>query len=355
MDSDSILNTVHSILNTKVMYILIVVIGISLLILIHEFGHFLAARKFGLIVEEFGFGFPPRLFAKKIGETLYSLNLLPFGGFVRLYGENQWEKVDAEKQKRSFFVQPAWKRALVIIAGVVMNFVIGWILMSTVFMFGTPRALLVSEIIPGSPAEQVGIMQQDVLRGFENASGFISYIDQNRGKEITLTVVRQGKELEFTATPRLTGVGALGVAVIEAGIERHSFLSSFWEGLKASGAMIVGILGALVNLVWGVITQGKVLIDFVGPVGIFGIANEAGSLGFIYLVQLLAMISLNLAVLNIFPFPALDGGRLLFIAIEKVKGSPINLEWEKSANAIGFLLLLVLIIAVSIHDVIKLF
>ncbi|MDP1718866.1 MAG: site-2 protease family protein [bacterium] len=337
------------------MYILIVVIGISLLILIHELGHFLAARKFGLLVEEFGFGFPPRLFAKKIGETLYSLNLLPFGGFVRLYGENQWEKTDPEKQKRSFFNQPAWKRTLVIIAGVVMNFLIGWMLMSSVFMIGTPRALLVSEVLPGSPAEQVGILPQDQLKGFDTAPSFISYIDQNRGKEISVKVVRQGKEMEFKATPRLTGQGALGVAVMEAGIERHSFFASFWEGLKASWAMITGILIALLNLVWGIITQGKVLIDFVGPVGIFGIANEAGSLGFVYLIQLLAMISLNLAVLNVLPFPALDGGRLLFILVEKIKGSPLRLELERSVNAAGFLLLLILIIAVSIRDVIRLF
>lgn len=337
------------------MYILIVVIGISLLILIHELGHFLAARKFGLIVEEFGFGFPPRLFAKKIGETLYSLNLLPFGGFVRLYGENQWENVSPEKKARSFFNQPAWKRAAVIVAGVTMNFVIGWMLMSAVFMFGTPTTLLVSEVLPGSPAEQVGILPQDQLKGFGKATDFISYIDQSRGKEISLQIVRQGQELEVKATPRLTGQGALGVAVVEAGIERRSFLGSFVDGLKASFAIIVGILGALINLVWGVITQGKVLIDFVGPVGIFGIANEAGSLGVIYLIQLLAMISLNLAVLNIFPFPALDGGRLLFIAVEKIKGSPLNSDIEKSANAVGFLLLLVLIIAVSIRDVIHLF
>ncbi len=337
------------------MDILIVIIGISLLILLHEFGHFLAARKFGLLVEEFGFGFPPRLFSKKIGETLYSLNLLPFGGFVRLYGENQWEKVDAEKKARSFFNQPAWKRSLVIVSGVAMNFLIGWILMSAIFMVGTPRTLVASEILPGSPAAQVGILSQDRFRDFKNANDFISYINQNRGKEISLNIIRQGKEVVVKATPRLSGEGALGVAVVEAGVERHSFFGALWEGLKTSWVIIVGILAAFVNLFLGLITQGKILVDFVGPVGIFGIASQAGSMGFIYLVQLVAMISLNLAVLNIFPFPALDGGRFLFIVIEKIKGSPLNPDLEKSANAVGFILLLLLIVAVTIRDVVHLF
>ncbi len=337
------------------MDILIVIIGISVLILIHEFGHFLAARKFGVLVEEFGFGFPPRLFSKKIGETIYSLNLLPFGGFVRLYGENQWEEINAEKRARSFFVQPAWERSLVIVAGVAMNFFLGWMLMSLIFAIGTPRTVMVAEILPGSPAEAVGILPNDQFKDFQFGSDFISFIDQNRGKEIALNINRGGEELEIKATPRVSGEGALGVAVVEAGIERHSLPASLWEGLKASLTIIGGILAAFANLFWGLITQGQVLVDFVGPIGIFGIANQAGSLGFVYLVQLVALISLNLAVLNIFPFPALDGGRFLFVIIEKIKGSPLRPNFERSANAVGFLALLLLIIAVTIRDVVHLF
>lgn len=337
------------------MDILIVIIGISLLILIHEFGHFLAARKFGVLVEEFGFGFPPRLFSKKIGETRYSLNLLPFGGFVRLYGENQWEEINDEKRSRSFFIQPAWKRALVIVAGVAMNFILGWALMSVIFAVGTPRAVMVSEVLPGSPAAQVGILANDQFKDFQLGSEFISFIDKNRGKEIVLNINRAGEDFQIKATPRISGEGALGVAVVEAGIERHSLPASVWEGLKASVEIVGGILVGFASLFWGLITQGRLLVDFVGPIGIFGVANQAGSMGFIYLVQLVALISLNLAVLNIFPFPALDGGRLLFVIIEKIKGSPLPQDAERSANAIGFLLLLVLIIVVTVRDVIHLF
>ncbi|TSC83007.1 MAG: regulator of sigma E protease [Parcubacteria group bacterium Gr01-1014_19] len=329
-------------------------VGISILILIHEAGHFFAARRFGIAVEEFGFGFPPRLFAKKIGETLYSVNLLPFGGFVRLFGENQWDSTGGDA-RASFFKQSAWKRSLVIIAGVAMNFFLGWMLMSLIFMVGTPRVVLVAEVLADSPAASVGILAQDQIVGFDQASDFVNAINQSRGKEINFTISRNGQEIQVKAIPRVSGDGALGVAVVDAGIEKLSIPLAFWEGLRASFSIVIGIIVAFANLLWGLVTQGRLLIDFVGPIGIFGVASQAGSMGFVYLIQLLALISLNLAVLNILPFPALDGGRFLFILIEKIKGSPLRPEFERSANAVGFLLLLLLVISVTIRDVIHLF
>ncbi len=337
------------------MDILIVLVGISLLILIHELGHFLAARKFGITVEEFGFGFPPRLFAKKIGETLYSINLLPFGGFVRLFGENQWDATGSGEARASFFKQSAWKRSAVIVAGVAMNFILGWWLMSVIFMVGTPRVVMIAEVLADSPAATAGILAQDQIKGFGKASDFVALINQSRGKEINFSVLRNGQEIAITATPRVSGEGALGVAVVDAGIEKLSILAALWEGLRAAVSIVVGIVVAFANLLWGLVTQGRLLIDFVGPVGIFGVASQAGSMGFVYLIQLLALISLNLAVLNILPFPALDGGRFLFILIEKIKGSPLRPEFERSANAVGFLLLLLLVISVTIRDVVRLF
>ncbi len=348
------------------MVILAVFAGIAFLILIHEFGHFLVAKLSGLLVEEFGFGFPPRIFAKKIGETVYSINLLPFGGFVKMFGENAPVSLTADKaaptnveQKanlgRSFFVQPAWRRAAIIAAGVLMNFILGWFLLSVIFLIGTPQVVLISEVFSDSPAARAGILPEDQVKGFKTAHDFVDFVAKNRGQEITLTIQRGGEELNITAMPRLEEDAALGVGVVEAGVPRYSFFRAFAEGFKSAIFVVGGIIAAFLNLFWGLLTQGRVAIDVVGPIGLFGIATEAGALGFLYLTQLIAIISLNLAVLNIMPFPALDGGRLLFIAFEKIKGKRLSQNFENVANTMGFIILITLMLAVTISDIIHLF
>lgn len=347
------------------MSILIIIIGIAALILIHEIGHFVVAKAMGLLVEEFGFGFPPRLFSKKIGETTYSFNALPLGGYVKIAGEDRPGQQEVEPPKslggstpknlRVFYARPAWQRASVIAAGVLMNFLLGWLLLSAVFMIGTPRTLLVSEVLPGSPAELVGLKSQDQIVGYGSAKQFIDFVNANRGKEITVQVRRGSEELSFQAVPRVKDQAALGVALIEAGIERHSFFAGLWDGLKAAGSVVGSIFAAFGNLLLGFLAQGRLVGNVVGPVGIFGVANQAGALGFVYLIQLVALISLNLTVLNILPFPALDGGRLLFVILEKIKGSPLDQRFERLANSIGFMVLLLLMIAITVRDVVRLF
>ena len=339
------------------MVILAVFVGIALLILIHEFGHFVVAKLSGILVEEFGFGFPPRIFAKKIGETVYSITLLPFGGFVKMFGEDAPPASSGQGVNlgRSFSAQPAWRRAAIIAAGVIMNFVLGWFLLSGIFMVGTPQVVMISEVFPGSPAAQAGILPQDQVKDFKTAREVVDFISGNRGREITLTLQRGAEELKITATPRLEGEAALGVGIVDAGVPRHSFFRAFFEGFKSAVLVVVGILVAFLNLFWGLLTQGRIVMDVVGPIGLFGIATEVGALGFLYLAQLIALISLNLAVLNVMPFPALDGGRLLFIAIEKIKGKPLSQNFERAANTAGFILLLMLMLAVTARDIVRLF
>ena len=344
------------------MIIVLVIIAISILILVHELGHFLVAKKFGLLVEEFGIGFPPRLFSKKIGETLYSVNLLPFGGFVKIYGEDPAPKQSVGtgqvSSARAFYAQTAWKRALVISAGILMNFILGWLIMSAIFMIGVPQSLIVTGIALNSPAAIAGFQEGDQLTDFKKSDDFINFIDQNKGKEVSLNVVRSNEPLSVKVIPRIAppaGEGALGVALAEAGLEKQSFFLSFWEGLKASVGIVVMIVISLGQLLFSFFTQGRVLEGFVGPIGIFGVANQAAGLGAVYLMQLIGLISLNLFILNILPFPALDGGRMFFILLEKIKGKPLSPNFERSANAIGFLVLLFLMIAVTVRDLIKLF
>src|SRR3989344_5243660 len=308
------------------MTILLVVLGISILILVHELGHFLAAKFFNVKVEEFGFGFPPRLFYKQVGETKYSINLLPLGGFVKLLGESPAAPVPETEKHRSFSSQNAGKRTLIIIAGVLMNF------------------------LQDTPAAIAGLKSGDQLSDFKTADEFISFVDARKGEEVNLNIRRGGEILNVLVVPRVNvpeGEGALGVAITETGFPQKSFFGSLFEGFKTSIQIVSAIFTGLLSLIIGVFTGARDFENLVGPVGIFGVATQAGQLGYIYLLQLIGIISLNLFVLNIFPFPALDGGRLLFIIIEKIKGSPMAPRLEAVANGLGFAFLLALMLAIK--------
>ncbi len=338
--------------------IIAVIIFLSILILVHELGHFLTAKKFGLLVEEFGLGLPPRIWGKKIGETVYSINALPFGGFVKIYGEDginaDSRGLNADLRGRCFLFKPVWQRAVIIAAGVVMNFLLGWLVISLVFSIGIPQAVMITDVRPDSPALAAGLAPNDKIIGFQKVDELVKYIDQNRGKEITLEIERLDKTLDIKTTPRVNppaGEGALGIGLVEAGLAKQGIVKSFIEGFKTSVGIIQAIFLALFNLISKVFVGEAGLEQVTGPVGIVKITAQAGSMGFIYLLQLLALISLNLAVINIFPFPALDGGRLLFLLIEKIKGSPLPVKFERYANTAGMALLLLLMAAITIKDI----
>jgi len=332
--------------------IIAVIIFLSILILVHELGHFVAAKKFGLLVEEFGFGLPPQIWKKKIGETIYSINALPFGGFVKIYGEDREEK--AEKD-RSFASLPIKKRSLIIFAGVLMNFLLGWLLISVIFSIGVPQAILITKVELNSPAAEIGLQAGDKILS-AGADNFIKFIDEHRGQEIVIKIERNGEIKEFKTIPRINppaGEGALGIALMESGLAKKNLLASVWEGLKTSVEIIRAVFAAIFNLITKALVGKATLEQIAGPIGIVKITAQAGSLGFVYLLQLLALISLNLVVINIFPFPALDGGRLLFLLIEKIKGSPLPIKFEKYANAVGMAFLLFLMIVITIKDIIR--
>ncbi|KKQ22332.1 MAG: Membrane-associated zinc metalloprotease [Candidatus Wolfebacteria bacterium GW2011_GWC1_37_10] len=336
--------------------IIFVIIFLSILILVHELGHFLAAKKFGLLVEEFGFGLPPKIFAKKIGETDYSINALPFGGFVKIFGENREENASISPE-RNFSNLKIWKRAIVLAAGVGFNFLLGWLAISLVFAIGTPSVVIITEIKKNSPAEEVGLLAGDRIADFTKVNDFIDFVNSHQGEKIKLKIEREGETLELEAIPRKNppiGEGSLGVGLVDAGLEKQNIFMSFWEGLKTSLNSIKTIFLAIINLI-GKAFVGKASFEQVtGPIGIVKITAQASTLGIVYLLQLLALISLNLAVINILPFPALDGGRLFFLLIEKIKGSPLDQKFEKITNAVGFAILIFLMIVITIKDIIKL-
>lgn len=359
--------------------IILVILGLSLLILGHEAGHFFVAKLFGLKVDEFGIGFPPRITAKKIGETEYSINWLPFGGFVRISGERgefegispeegspgvlntaapqvtpiQSETTEADKA-RLFYNQPAWKKSLIVLAGVFMNFILGWLLIATVFMVGVPQTLVISGTQAGSPAAAAGIQAGDIIKGYTDSQSFINYINANKGKPITVTIIRNNKEMSYTVTPRVNAPadqGALGVALEEGGAARENPFAAVWNGLQDAAIISWLTLQAFYELIKQIFIHASIPADVVGPVGIFGIAEETGKIGLAYLLQFLGIISINLMIVNCIPFPALDGGRFLMILIEKVKGSPLSYKVEAWINGIGFALLLALMIVLTVRDI----
>ncbi|MDI6717623.1 MAG: RIP metalloprotease RseP [Patescibacteria group bacterium] len=333
---------------------IIIIIFLSVLILVHELGHFLLAKKFGIFVEEFGLGLPPRIYGKKIGETIYSINALPFGGFVKIAGENNEEGLEHLSKNQIFYNLKIWERSLILSGGVIMNFLLGWLALSVVFLTGIPNAIFIAEVQPDTPAQAADIQRNDKIIGFNTIEDFTGYINANKGKEIALKIDRLGQEIEKKITVRTNlpkNQGAFGVALVEAGQEKTSLFKGVWEGLKYSIKILGMFFSGIYHLIKLAIVGQADLSGISGPVGIVKITAQASKLGVVYLFQLLALISLNLAAFNIIPFPALDGGRLLFLAIEKIKGSPLPRKFEQYTNAAGLALLLILMILITIKDI----
>lgn len=340
------------------------IIGLSLLVMIHELGHFIAAKQAGIKVEEFGFGFPPRLKGWKYGETIYSINWLPFGGFVRIYGESKeklrmlQEEGEVIDEKRSFAHQSLWRRFVVIAAGISINFIAGWLIISSVLMIGAHEAVVLTQIQPGSPAEAAGLLANDELVNFKDASAFVEFTHASQGKKVSIEVLRGEEKMNVDVTLRKVvsdTEGPLGAVVSKVGFARLGFFTALWQGLTTSVEGIAEIFKAFGSLIAQLFGHANLPSNIVGPVGIFGVAGDLGKLGFIYLMQLLAMISLNLAALNAIPFPALDGGRILFLVIEKITGRPIQPKRELWANTISFGFLLILMLVITGRDIVRLF
>ncbi len=351
------------------MTIIFFLITLAVLILSHEFGHFIVAKKSGVRVDEFGFGFPPNIAKFKKGETTYSLNLIPFGGFVKIHGE---EGQDAQDEK-SFGSKPVWVKSLIISAGVVFNIALAWILITAGLLVGMPvgvssapkgteiknQKVIILQIAKNSPAESAKILEGDELIGFSEVKEASDFINGNAGKEIELKIKRNGGEV-FSAnlTPRINppaGEGAIGIAMDAVGTVKLPVHKALTEGAIMTYKVVVGTAVSLFKFVVGAI-KGTVGIGAIsGPVGIAGIAGSAAKFGFVYFLSFIAFLSINLAIINILPFPALDGGRLLFLIIEKIKGSPVSPKISSAVHGAGMAILLSLMLFITYRDILKLF
>ncbi len=335
----------------------IFVLVLAVLILIHEFGHFLAAKACGMRVDEFGIGFPPRITGIRKWGTLFSINWVPLGGFVKIAGEDGGAHAEGEPVRDTFWSKPIWQRVLVLAAGVAMNFLLGWILLSVVYAVGTPQRVIVSDVSSDSPAVVAGFEQGDLLKGFATPQAFVDYVDAHKGQETSFAIVRAGQEKTLVATPRQNppaGEGALGVALAGGGASGEPLWMAMRDALVSAGQMF-GLIYLMLFKIIGQAFGGANVLQYVsGPVGIFQATADAAGIGWAYLLNLVALISINLAALNIFPFPALDGGRVVFLIYEKLRGKPASTKVQEVVNTIGFALLIALLAFVSFKDVLRL-
>ncbi|HEY4506288.1 MAG TPA: M50 family metallopeptidase [Candidatus Paceibacterota bacterium] len=365
------------------MGVIVLIIVLAVLILSHEFGHFIVAKKSGIRVDEFGIGFPPRIWGKKIGETIYSINWLPFGGFVRIFGENNEEVATDEERKRSFVSKPKLIQAAVIAAGIIFNLILAWILFSFVLTLGMPASssfvpveklhsleLMVAGVTPNSPAEKAGLLRGDRIAYLETGETKVheptpealkDFISAHSNEEITFGYKRDNNEVaEARARPEI-GISpdgpAVGISMDLIGIYQTNILRAPLEGLILTSRLTVetikGYASIIIELFKG---EGREVLKAVsGPVGIWQLVKDAiAEGGMVSLLVLTAFISLSLAVINLIPFPALDGGRLLFLLIEAIKRSPIKPKVTLITNSIGFILLIILLLVVTASDILKL-
>ncbi len=381
--------------------LLVFLIILGLLVLSHEFGHFIAARKSGMKVYEFGFGFPPRCcglqrLVKKDGSTvlkkwrfvwnrkdaeelsrevdgwipntLYSFNYLPIGGFVKIKGE-EGENTDAD----SFVSKSFTSKAITIVAGVVMNILLAAVIFSFGFMIGLPqsvdglddsvkvknRQLQIMQVLPDMPAAKADLKAGDVVVQIDEISSphlkqMQDYVDRNKEKEIYIQITRGEEVFDKKITPMVykdTGKGGFGVSITEVGIIQYPWYRAIYEGVILTFLYLKAILVAFYFIIKGLFTGAGVSSAISGPIGIAVMTGQIAKLGVHYLLNFTAVLSLNLAILNILPIPALDGGRLVFLAIGKLFKKNIAMKYEQVAHSIGFLLLMLLVVIITVKDI----
>lgn len=431
--------------------IIIFLLVLGTIVFIHELGHFFMAKLYGVKVEEFGLGFPPKIFGFKRGETEYTLNWVPLGGFVKIVGEDGEEKNDP----RSFSSRSISQRFQIIAAGVIMNVFLAFVIFSILFMVGFPQGVTGEDpaklknardfnVVIGDVSKDSSLFKADfkpgdkistvdekkvyntkdlygavdekrdqkvsigILRGKESISKEIvpiqdlsvvitevskdspalgadlrpgdkilsldgkniysirdlqDIVETKRGDRVAIGIAREDENLVKEIVPRKEkkeNEGALGVSLSEgmslAEIATISYspLDAIQKGFEYTIQMIMVIVMAFVFIIVQIFSTGTTTAEVSGPLGIASMTQQAAAMGFMTVLNFIAIISVNLAIINALPLPALDGGRLLFLIIEKIKGSPLNQEWEAKANNVGFALLMLLMVVVTFKDILRL-
>lgn len=346
-----------------ILTLFIALLSLVILMIIHEFGHFIIAKKFGVRVDEFGIGYPPKLFGKKFGETEYSINLIPFGAFVRIYGEETG--VD---DYRSFSNLAIWKRVLICLGGVLAFWIAAAVIFSVAFGIGasipvgdqdvagiSSTHLMIMQIEPHSPASLAGIKVGDEILGFNKISDFQNFVKSGAGQPLSFEILRDGQKQKISLTPRIKlseNQGPTGVALERMAqvIKKYPFYQAPFYGIMYTGQVtweaLVGIVKFFAHLLSG---QGVPAgAELAGPVGITIFLSRAVEYGVGFFLYFIGSLTVLLAIFNLFPIPALDGGKLIFLTLEKIMKKPVPIAWEQGLTVFFFFLLITMSLFITI-------
>jgi len=359
----------------------LIVFGI--LVFVHELGHFLAARFFGVRVDEFAFGFPPRIWAKKKGNTQYAINLIPIGGYVKLWGE---EGEGSKDQKDNYLSKKPWQKIVILGSGVLMNFLLAYFLLVLFFTIGgkplipgmadhpkviNTQRVQVNDVTSGSPAEKSEIRPGDVIveiddkKVYTNAEVFLTIQSKAQKEEdpnYKIMVERDGRILEksvgiFTEEIEENGKKnkyfRIGIGMEETGKVQALWYNAPIVAVSELARIVKLTLEGLGGFFGTLFSELRLDENVGGPVSIYMVTGMAAEIGFAAVVQVIIILSTTLAVINIMPFPALDGGHILLLVIEKIKGREVSQKVKNALNSVGFFLLITLIIAVTFKDVLR--
>ena len=336
-----------------------IVFVFGLLVLVHEFGHFITAKKTGMRVDEFAIGFGPKIWSKQKGETVYSVRSIPLGGFNRIAGMEK--DMDEDAGDRAYWARPVWARMIVILAGSVMNFILPFLIFAGIFFFNgiqTPiNEPVLGQVMEGQAASQAGLKMGDKIISIngepvDSWTNFVEKVQGEDGKVLSVEFVRDNETMTTSVVPKYDEQAKRALIGVTAPVQTQSV--GFIDSIVLAFATVINIIYQMYSALVGMIT-GSVAAELSGPVGVAQMTSQAAHLGIVPLLQFAALLSLNLGIINLLPIPALDGGHFVVLLVEALRGKPIEAKYVRVVQMAGIILLLSLMFFATAQDLGRLF